>query len=132
VGLSVDTKARFGVFSVVSGNTYRGRRTVSKGLGSVERAILKEVESHTRSYRNMPPFCRRNNPLALRLTVEAIAFVAYPDWYDRSADGGYRRLPTTPAQRKAITRALHSFVRKHPQYVLTAGKGRAPLRLSDA
>jgi hypothetical protein len=94
-------------------------------LGSIERAILKVVERDTRSYRNMPPLYRRNNPLALRLTVDDIAFTAYPDWYDRPADGGYRRLPTTPAQRKAITRALHSFVRKHPQYVLTGGKGRA-------
>lgn len=102
---------------------------MSKGLGSIEAAILEVVKRHTRSYRNMPGFYRRNHPLDLCVTVRDIAFTAYPDWYDKPAGGGYRRLPTTPAQRKAITRALHSFVRKHPQYVLTGGKGRAPMRL---
>ena len=103
---------------------------MSKGLGSIERAILEVVERDTRSYWSMPPSHRRGHPLDV--TVWDIAYTAYPDWYDQPADGGYRRLPTTPAQRKAITRALHSFVRKHPQYVLTGGKGRAPLRLSNA
>ena len=38
----------------------------------------------------------------------------------------------TLAQRKAVTRAMHSFVRKHQQYSLTGGQGRRELYLYDA
>jgi hypothetical protein len=37
----------------------------------------------------------------------------------------------SPAQRKAVTRAMHSFVRKHQQYALTGGQGRRQLYLYD-
>jgi hypothetical protein len=35
------------------------------------------------------------------------------------------------AQRKAVTRAMRSFVRKHQQYALTGGQGRRDLYLYD-
>ena len=35
------------------------------------------------------------------------------------------------AQRKAVSRAMHSFVRKHPQYALTGGQGRKRLYLYE-
>lgn len=37
----------------------------------------------------------------------------------------------TPAQRKAVVRAMHSFVRKNPQYALTGGRGRKQLYLFE-
>jgi hypothetical protein len=37
----------------------------------------------------------------------------------------------TRAQRKAVTRAMHSFVRKHQQYALMGGQGRRELFLYD-
>jgi hypothetical protein len=37
----------------------------------------------------------------------------------------------TMAQRKAVTRAMHSFVGKHRQYALTGGQGRRVLYLVD-
>ena len=37
----------------------------------------------------------------------------------------------TLAQRKAVTRAMRSFVRKHQQYALTGGQGRRQLYLYD-
>ena len=38
----------------------------------------------------------------------------------------------TPAQRKAVIRAMHSFVRKRQQYALMGGQGRRELYLYDA
>jgi hypothetical protein len=37
----------------------------------------------------------------------------------------------TPAHRKAVTRAMHTFVHKHQQYALTGGQGRRILYLYD-
>jgi hypothetical protein len=37
----------------------------------------------------------------------------------------------TPAQRKAVLRAMHSFVCKHQQFALTGGQGRKPLYLYE-
>ena len=37
----------------------------------------------------------------------------------------------TAAQRKALNRAMHSFVRKYPQFALAGGKGRKRLYLYE-
>ena len=37
----------------------------------------------------------------------------------------------TPAQRKAIWRAMHTVVSKHPQYALMGGEGQSPLWLYE-
>jgi hypothetical protein len=43
----------------------------------------------------------------------------------------YMQWQPTLAQRKAVTRAMRTFVRKHPQYALTGGQGRRELYLYD-
>ena len=37
----------------------------------------------------------------------------------------------TTAERKAVVRAMHGFVRRHPQYALAGGQGRALLVLYE-
>ena len=72
---------------------------MSRGLGHLERTILAMVE-------------RRDNFTALDIAHEA-----------------YPGAPQTHAQHVAVLRAMHSFVRKHPQYALIGGKGSQPLVL---
>jgi hypothetical protein len=61
----------------------------------------------------------------LMLTSRALAF----DVYNRPIDYDFK---PTLVQRKAVSRAMHSFVRKHQQYALTGGQGRRVLYLYDA
>ena len=72
---------------------------MSRGLGHLERTILAMVE-------------RRDNFTALDIAHEA-----------------YPGTPPTHAQHVAVLRAMHSFVRKHPQYALIGGKRSQPLML---
>ena len=72
---------------------------MSRGLGHLERTILAMVE-------------RRDNFTALDIAHEA-----------------YPGAPQTHAQHVAVLRAMHSFVRKHPEYAVIGGKGSQPLVL---
>jgi hypothetical protein len=85
---------------------------MSRGLGRLERVILWYTEQAQAAKGD-----RRPSPLLLdsqRLTHRC-----------------FKADPGTPAQRKAVSRAMHSFVRKFPQYALTGGRGRSPLSLFE-
>jgi hypothetical protein len=49
----------------------------------------------------------------------------------RDKDSWHLPWTPTPAQRKAVVRAMRSFVGKHPRYALTGGQGRRQLRMFD-
>ena len=78
---------------------------MSRGLGHLERTILAMVER------------QRRKSQRVNFTALDIEYEAYPG------------TPQAPAQHVAVLRAMHSFVRKHPQYGLIGGKGSQPLVL---
>jgi hypothetical protein len=84
---------------------------MSRGLGYIERIIASEVET---AKATDTPVCETPWELACRCFSE-------PEWEWRPTIG----------QRKAVRRALHSFVRKFPQYALMGGRGRKSLFLYD-
>jgi hypothetical protein len=100
---SVDTRAP-------SGNTYG----MSKGLGRIERLIERKIE---RAKTDTPP-----DPT--QICTSELLRDAYP-----SNDWPFTTF--TPAQRKAVTRAMRSYVRKHRRYALTGGQGRKQLFLYE-
>jgi hypothetical protein len=79
--------------------------SMSRGLGHLERTILAMVER------------RRRKRQRVNFTASDIEYEAYPG------------TPQIHAQHVAVLRAMHSFVRKHPQYALIGGKGSQPLVL---
>jgi hypothetical protein len=81
---------------------------MSRGLGHVERTILRMVERKRR-------------------TRQRVHF----DWWDIEKKACPAREPATNFRRRhgAVLRAMHSFVRKHPAYVLIGGKGTNQLLL---
>ena len=78
---------------------------MSRGLGHLERTILAMVERQRRKHQRV------------NFTALDIEYEAYPG------------TPQTHTQHVAVLRAMHSFVRKHPQYALMGGKGSQPLML---
>lgn len=80
---------------------------MSKGLGHWERKILAAVEA----------IGLDGDRVHAAVTVRDITRA----W----------ELSPTNAERKAAIRAMHSFVRKFPQYALMGGSGRKPLMLYD-
>jgi hypothetical protein len=92
---------------------------VSRGPGHIERAILRAIE------RNKVGFDGKSKPL--RLTSWQVIWDCYPE----ARQTTWERPPATMAQQKAISRALHSIVRKHPQYALIGGNGRKRLCLYE-
>lgn len=108
---------------------------MSRGLGRLERGILAAIEKH-----------KARDGLAFVAPEILAKMKADPNWrchveelrrpsptlfntvylhnlcHPRPVSEPYRAL--TLAQRKAIVRAMHSFVRKFPQYALIGGKGR--------
>jgi hypothetical protein len=91
-----------------------GRRFVSRGLGRIERVIAAEIAGAA------------GHRMAVHLSSGQLAIAVY-----RSKDefGGTGRC--TLAQGNAVSRAMHSFVRKHQQYALAGGRGRKSLYLYD-
>jgi hypothetical protein len=84
----------------------------SPGLGKIERAILAAVTSVDR-------FGER---CTAHVSSWDVAYVFRPaDWTRSVATMSWTPDDMTPAQRKAVTRAMRSFVRKYPQYALTGG-----------
>jgi hypothetical protein len=87
---------------------------MSKGLGHIERAIQHAIE--------------RSDAIGGVMPVLVSSWGLCFDVFNRPATLGY--VPTT-AQRKAVVRAMHSFVRKKQQYALTGGQGRRDLFLYE-
>ena len=89
---------------------------MSLGLGRVERWIAEDIEADKKA---------PHGPRPVLVSSWSLAF-NYQDY--RNYQSGW-----TPsrAQRKAVVRAMHSFVRKHPQYALTAWRGRKGLFLYE-
>jgi hypothetical protein len=100
---------------------------MSRGLGRLERFILAKLEE-VDSHGNRPP-------ASAQATMLARDFYEPADWYTNGGNRGPHEMPAlyvpTPAQRKAMTHAFHSFVRKHPQYALMGGNGRKTLLLYE-
>jgi hypothetical protein len=94
---------------------------MSKGLGRIEQAIHAEVAKG----------------LLVDPWTGAPGVVHVSSWnvlvevfrvYDPAGRFCYE---FTKAQRLSVTRAMHSYVRKHPRFALTGGQGRKRLFLYD-
>ena len=83
---------------------------MSRGLGHIERTIAAEIE-RAKSGRDS-----YGNPV--NETSQSIALACF-------------RSNGRKVSRRAATGAMHSFVRKHPQFALTGGRGRKPLMLYE-
>jgi hypothetical protein len=95
---------------------------MSRGPGRIERAIFERIWKAATGGSLGEPMPVRVRPWDVLL-----------DLYRPADDYAHRWNPNqaTPAQRKAVVRAMHSFVRKHPGYALTGGKGRKELILYE-
>jgi hypothetical protein len=91
---------------------------VSKGLGRVERIIFAEVNQRDPRTGEKPTVLLNSWTLSM----------------DHRLPGYESRLDWTPSRsrRKAVVRAMHSFVCKFPEYALVGGQGRGILYLYDA
>jgi hypothetical protein len=89
------------------------KAAMSRGLGHIERAILDAIEKDKERDEPMPAHVN-----SWTMTCEVFQ------------DGTWTFSPSI-AHRKAVVRAMHSFVRKFPQYALTGGKGRKLLYLYE-
>jgi hypothetical protein len=87
---------------------------MSRGLGRIERTILAHIVD-VEARRSVDP------QSAVHLHSWELLCGLYP-----SANYTF-----TPAQRKAVIRALHSFVRKHQRFALAGGQGRKMLYLYE-
>jgi hypothetical protein len=92
---------------------------MSRGLGQIERVILDEI------MRDLKPGPHGNRGTVL-VSSHSVS-------HDHALPGHEWGGPWRPsrARRQAVVRAMHSFVRKFPQYALTGGQGRCPLYLYD-
>jgi hypothetical protein len=96
---------------------------MSRGLGRIERWIAEKIEQHRNRRRHGSRF-----PPSVLVSSSHLAY-CYLDEATLCDD----KSPwlTTAAQRKAVVRAMHSFVRKFPQYALMGGQGRKELYLYE-
>jgi hypothetical protein len=92
---------------------------MSRGLGRLERYILERMEAA-----QMPDQGGTTRPVTGQATMLARDYYQPEDW-------GWGLYEPSNAQRKAMIRALHSFVRKFPQYALMGGTGRKTLLLYE-
>ena len=86
--------------------------------GKIERMIWTQIEKASGSD-DIPPCSLDFNSYWLAAQVY------------RDKDSWHLAWMPTPAQRKAVVRAMRSFVGKHPRYALTGGQGRRQLRMFD-
>ena len=96
--------------------------------GKIGRAIMAIIEDDRKGFRGEP-----GSVLVTSLEVVRAVYNPYPTTGFCTAaecDALHRWEPTL-AQRKAVTRAMRSLVRKHQQYALTGGQGRCNLYLYD-
>jgi hypothetical protein len=89
----------------------------SKGLGRVERWIAEEIARDKEARQGKPG----------SVLVSSWTLVCHYQNYDHY-DWDWK---PSEAQRKAILRAMLSYVRKHPQYALVGGQGRKLLFLYE-
>lgn len=116
---------------------------MSRGLGRIERAILAQIEREKQSNERMlarlstmqvDPSLERL--LDQHMETERQGAVLVSSWYllcdlySPKDTWSFGWAPSN-AQRKAVTRAMHSFVRKFPQYALMGGQGRKRLYLYE-
>jgi hypothetical protein len=87
---------------------------VSRGLGRIERVIAAEIAGAA------------GHRMAVHLSSGQLAIAVYRPKDDFGGTGR-----CTLAQGTAISRAMHSFVRKHQQYALAGGRGRKSLYLYE-
>jgi hypothetical protein len=88
---------------------------MSQGLGRLEWAIVARIERQRQAHREV------------HVTAGAIVWDAYPH---RLVRGDFVDPDPPPrAHLVAAHRAMHSFVRKHPEFGLIGGKGGWPLEL---
>jgi hypothetical protein len=85
-----------------------GTEVMSRGLGKIERTILDDITIGGPS----------------SVLIHSWGLLCHHNCFRRPANWNFE--PTT-AERKAVTRAMRSFVRKFPQYALTGGKERKML-----
>jgi hypothetical protein len=90
---------------------------MSRGLGRIGRAITHEIE-----------LARQFNRFLGRAGIVEIS--SWNLLYNVYGKPGATLIPT-PAQRKAVTRAMHGFVRRHPEFALVGGQGRTMLYLYE-
>jgi hypothetical protein len=93
---------------------------VSRGLGRIEQAILRAIEKHKVD--------SRGAPIPLRLTSWHLVSECFPELFSTTT---WSHPPPTLAQQKTISRAMHSLVRKFPEYALMGGNGRKRLCLYE-
>ena len=89
---------------------------MSRGLGRIERCILKSIERGKTD---------PHGPLPVLITSWHVVGDAY------RPIGIWGHWKPTRAQRKATVHAMHSFVRKFPEFALTGGKGRKQMFLYE-
>src|ERR1700722_6288732 len=86
--------------------------------GRIERAIIVAIARATSP----------EGAGTIRITPSDLAHKAYRSGTE--PEEGPMGEPTLP-QRKAVIRAMHSFVRKYPRFVLLGGEGRGRLLIFD-
>jgi hypothetical protein len=102
-----------------------GRRVMSRGLGRIERAIAAEIAGAA----------RHPNPMSVHIGSHQLTDSVYRP--QENSGAGFGKAGTkwdwepNLVQRKAVARAMHSFVRKHQQYALAGGLGHKSLYLYD-
>jgi hypothetical protein len=96
---------------------------LSRGPGRIERAILDQIKS------DKAPDRYGRSGVVLISSWDLAYIYQPPSSVDPS--GSWHAKNATPAQRKAVIRAMHSFVRKFPQYAIGGGKGRGRLFLYE-
>ena len=92
---------------------------MSRGLGRIERAILRNIEDTYHPRHGLGPS-----------SVRVSSWGVVCDVFKPPDSWNFGWSPTV-AQCKAVSRAMHSFVRKHPQYALMGGQGRKRLWLYE-
>ena len=108
---------------------------MSRGLGRIERIILNAIEDPVHQwgpggYERMvlekqgTPLPRSKNFGGMNLDSWSLALDDFHPLPSDLPTGGWE---PSRQQRQATTRAMRSFVRKHPQYALMGGRGRIKL-----
>jgi hypothetical protein len=94
---------------------------MSRGLGVIERLILGEIATAKRLVIDGEPgtVLLNSSTLSVDDTLPGHPVACALQW------------TPPPARRKAVLRAMHSFVRKFPQYALMGGQGRRKLYLYE-
>jgi hypothetical protein len=90
---------------------------MSKGLGRIEHWIADEIA------RSKEPVQDWRQPMPVHVHSWSLAYN-----FNRLHESDWS---PSRAQRAAVARAMHSFVRKFPQYALAGGKGRKMLYLYE-